>query len=126
LIDHYRAMIESALEYSGGTHTFEDVKAMVIKGTAQIWPAPRGVAITEIIEYPRKRVLHVFLAAGELDQLLDMIKSAEDWGRTQGCTSLTLSGRFGWQRILDKHGFKPVLVTMEREVDGRQQSIDKR
>jgi hypothetical protein len=119
-------MIESALVYSGGTHTFQDVADMVLAGKAQIWPAPRGVAITEIIEYPQKRVLHVFLGAGELDQLLDMIKSAEDWGRTQGCTSLTMSGRLGWQRVLDKHGFKPVLITMEREVNGRQQPIDKR
>ena len=109
-------MIESALAYSGGTHTFDDVVEMVIAGKAQIWPAPRGVAITEIIEYPRKRVLHVFLAAGELDQLTDMIDSAREWGLTQGCTSMTMSGRMGWQRVLDKHGWKPVLVTMERPI----------
>jgi hypothetical protein len=116
LIDHYRAMIESALEYSGGTHTFEDVKAMIIAGTAQIWPAPRGVVVTEIIEYPRKRVLHIFLAAGELDQFFDMAESAEAWGRAQGCVSMTLSGRMGWQRVMHKHGWKPVLVTMEKPI----------
>lgn len=116
MIHDYRELIESALAYSGGTHTFEDVQEMVATGRAQLWPAPRGVAITEIVEYPRKRVLHIFLAAGEMDQLLDMIESAERWGRTQGCTSLTMSGRMGWQRVLDKHGFKPLLVTMEREM----------
>lgn len=121
----YRELIERALVYSGGTHTFEDVQMMVATGKAQMWPAPRGVAITEIIEYPRKRVLHVFLAAGELDQILDGIDSVYEWGRTQGCTSLTMSGRFGWQRVLSKHGWKPVLVTMERE-DYGQQPIDKR
>ena len=114
-IHDYREMIESALAYGGGTHTFEDVVDLVLSGRAQLWPAPRGVAITEIIAYPRKRVLHCFLAAGEMDQILDMIDSAVEWGRTQSCTSLTLSGRSGWQRVLDKHGFKPVLVTMERE-----------
>lgn len=117
MIDQYREMIEAALVYSGGTHTFEDVRELVATGRAQLWPAPRGVAITEIIVYPRKRVLHIFLAAGEMDQLTDMIESAEQWGRTQGCTSLTMAGRFGWQRVLDKHGFKPVLVTMEREIE---------
>ena len=113
-IHDYRELIEAALDYGGGTHTFEDVVAMVAEGRAQLWPAPRGVAITEIIVYPRKRVLHIWLASGEMDQLLDMIDSAEQWGRTRGCTSLTMSGRIGWQRVLDKHGFKPVLVTMER------------
>lgn len=114
-IHDYRGLIESALAYSGGTHTFEDVAELVATGRAQLWPAPRGVAITEIVLYPRKRVLHCFLAAGELDQILDMIDSAVAWGRTQNCTSLTLTGRHGWQRVLDKHGFKPVFVTMERE-----------
>lgn len=117
MIEQYREMIDSALAYSGGTHTFEDVVDLVASGRAQLWPAERGVAVTEIIVYPRKRVLHIFLAAGEMDQLLDMIESAEQWGRTQGCTSLTMSGRMGWQRVLNKQGFKPVLVTMEREIE---------
>lgn len=116
-IHDYREMIEAALEYGGGTHAFEDVVDLVAMGRAQFWPAPRGVAVTEIIVYPRKRVLHCFLASGDLDQIIDMIDSAIAWGRTQGCTSLTLSGRFGWQRVLDKHGFKPVLVTMERDFE---------
>jgi hypothetical protein len=117
MIERYRDMIDSALAYSGGTHTFEDVQELVATGKAQLWPAERGVAVTEIIVYPRKRVLHIFLAAGEMDQLLDMIESAAQWGRTQGCTSLTMSGRMGWQRVLDKQGFKPVLVTMERAIE---------
>ena len=114
-IHDYRELIESALAYSGGTHEFADVVELVATGKAQLWPAPRGVAITEIIVYPRKRVLHCFLAAGELDQIIDMIDSAVAWGKAQGCASLTLSGRMGWQRVLDRHGFKPVLVTLERD-----------
>jgi hypothetical protein len=26
---------------------------------------------------------------------------------------MTMSGRMGWQRVLNKHGWKPVFVTME-------------
>jgi len=115
MIDQHRHHIEAALKYSGGTHTFEDVKRMVMDGKAQLWPAPRGCAVTEIIQYPRKRVLHCFLAAGELDQITDMIESAKAWGIAQGCESLTLSGRHGWKRALAPRGFKPVLVTMELE-----------
>lgn len=114
IIEANRKHIEAALEYGGGTHTFDDVAAMILDGRLQLWPGPRGCAVTEIISYPRKKVLHCFLAGGEMDQILDMIESAIAWGKTQGCTSLTLSGRMGWQRVLDKHGFKPVMVTMER------------
>ena len=115
-LERCRPWIEAALEYSGGTHTFDDVVDGVTSGRMQLWPAPRGCAVTEIVLYPRKKVLHVFLAGGDMDQILDMIDSAAAWGRTQDCTALTLAGRLGWQRVLDKHGFTPVLVTMERNI----------
>ena len=115
-LERCRPWIEAALEYSGGTHTFDDVVDGITSGRMQLWPAPRGCATTEIVLYPRKKVLHVFLAGGDMDQILDMIDSAAAWGRTQDCTALTLAGRLGWQRVLDKHGFTPVLVTMERNI----------
>lgn len=114
LIEANRAHIEAALEYSGGTHSFDDVRDSILSGKMQLWAGPRGCAVTEVVDYPRKRVLHCFLAGGDLDQILDMTDSAIEWGKAQGCESITLSGRMGWLRVLDKHGFKPVLVTMER------------
>ena len=114
IIEANRVHIEAALAHGGATHTFDDVASMILSGRLQIWHGPRGCAVTEIIEYPRKKVIHCFLAGGDMDQILEMIDSAIAWGKTQGCESLTLSGRMGWQRVLDKHGFKPVLVTMER------------
>ena len=114
IIDANRDHIQAALDHGGNTHTFEDVRDMILAGRLQIWPGPRGCAVTEIIEYPRKKVLHCFLAGGEMDQIIDMIDSAIEWGKTQGCEGLTLSGRMGWQRVLAKHGFKPVLLTLER------------
>jgi hypothetical protein len=110
-----REYIEAALEYSGGTHLFEDIEAGILSGKMQLWSGPNCAAVTEVIEYPRKKVLHIFLAGGDMAGLLDMMDSAEAWGRTQGCTSLTLSGRRGWSRVLDPHGFKPVLIVMERD-----------
>ena len=114
IVEANRHHIEAALAHGGDTHTFDDVAAMIFDGRLQLWHGPSGCAVTEIIVYPRKKVLHCFLAGGEMAQILDMIDSAVAWGKTQGCESLTLSGRLGWQRVLSKHGFRPVLVTMER------------
>ena len=116
MIDANRHHIEAALAYSGGTHSFDDVKAAIIAGKMQLWAGKDGCAVTEIIQYPAKRVLHVFLASGTMEQILDMSDSAMAWGRAQGCTSMTLSGRKGWERALAPHGFKPVLVTLERAI----------
>ena len=114
LIEANRAHIEAALAHGGDTHTFDDVARMIGEGKLQLWHGPDGCAVTEIIQYPQKRVLHVFLYGGKMDQAIDMIESAEAWGKTQGCSSMTLSGRLGWGRVMDKHGFRPVLLTMER------------
>ncbi len=55
-----RKWIEDALAYSGGTHTYEDIVEGIHSLRYQFWAAERGCAVTEIIEYPRKKVFHVF------------------------------------------------------------------
>lgn len=117
IIDQCRVWIEDALEYSGGTHTFDDVKQGILESRFQLWPADRGCAVTEIVIYPKKKVLHVFLAGGEMDQIVDMIDSAVEWGKAQGCVSMTIAGRHGWKRVLGEYGYKPVMTVLEKEFD---------
>jgi hypothetical protein len=111
-----RPWIEAALEYSGGTHTFDDVVDGITSGRMQFWPAPRGCAVTELVRFPRKMTLNCFLAGGEMDQILDMFEDARNWGRQQGCTAFTLAGRAGWQRVLKSRGFSPTMVVLEAEI----------
>jgi hypothetical protein len=115
MLERCRKWIEDALEYSGGTHTFEDVEQGIYEKRLQLWPAERGCAVTEIVVYPRIKVLHVFLAGGEMDQIIDMINSAVEWSKAQGCTSMTISGRHGWQKVLAEYGFKPVMTVLKKE-----------
>tara|TARA_R110000787_G_scaffold42047_1_gene103377 strand:+ start:16465 stop:16845 length:381 start_codon:yes stop_codon:yes gene_type:complete len=115
-LEAYRAWIEAALKYSGGTHSFEDISDGIASGHMQIWPTDKACAVTQIVVYPQKKVLHVFLAAGDLDQITDAIEAVENWGKAQGCESLTMNGRFGWQRVLNKRGWTPTMVMMERSL----------
>lgn len=113
-LERCRPWIEAALDHAGGSHTFEDVVELVRSGHAQLWPAPRGCAVTEIVVYPRKRVLHIFLAGGELDQLKDMFGDAAAWAKAQGCDAMSLSGRVGWSRAMASDGWTTQAVVMER------------
>ena len=110
-----REWIESALGYSGGTHIFEDIVQGVLEGKMQLWTGETGCAVTEIIVYPRKKVLHVFLAGGDMSQIIDFEASALEFGRINGCTTMTLAGRKGWTKVLDKHGWKESFVVMSKE-----------
>lgn len=114
--EQIRKWIEDALAYAGGTHTFEDVLEGIRSGRMQLWPAERGCAVTEIVIYPQKKVLHIFLAAGELDQFFDMYEDAAEWGRRQGCTSMSLAGRLGWSKVMKPRGWETKMVVMEKDI----------
>jgi hypothetical protein len=105
-LERCRPWIEDALKYCNGTHSYEDVVQSISKGMMQLWPAPRGCMVTEIVIYPRKKVLNIFLAGGELDQLLDMNSDMNAWAKEQGCTGGSLTGRVGWKKVLEPMGWK--------------------
>jgi hypothetical protein len=115
-LSEYRTQIESALAYSGGTHTFEDVVQGVTEGRMQAWINKDSIAITEIIVFPRKKTLHGFLAAGNMRRILEMVPSAAEWGRQMGCTAFTLAGRKGWQRVFGRRGWKTAFYVLETEL----------
>ena len=115
-LERCREWIESALAFSGGTHEFSDIVEGIHSLRYQFWAAERGCAVTEIIVYPRKRVLHVFLAGGEMDQILDMESSAAEFARQQNCHGMSLAGRKGWSKVLKDYGWNEAFTTLSKEL----------
>ena len=110
-----KTWIERALAKGGNTHSFKDIVDGVLSGHMQLWAGEKGCAVTEIVVYPNKKVLHVFLAGGKLQQIEDMHDDAVKWGKAQGCEGMTLSGRKGWTKILDKKGWQPHQIVLAKE-----------
>ena len=107
-LERLRHHVEAALEYSGGTHDFDDIVEMVGKNQLQVWPATQSIVLTEIIVYPRLKNLHYFLAGGDLDELSRMRPMIESWGKSLGCTRVSLAGRRGWAKtFLKDEGYSP-------------------
>jgi hypothetical protein len=105
-----------ALALSGGTHTIDDVLAQIESGEAQLWWDDDGTVVTEIYDYPGKKVLHFWLAAGELNGVIRQSHRAMEWGREQGCTTANLVGRRGWERALAAEGWGARLTLMTKEL----------
>ena len=116
-IQRCRKWIEDALQYTNGTHEFVDVVNAILEGRMQFWPAENACLVTEIVEYPRKKVLNVFIGGGTLKQMRDMYDALTDWAKAQGCDSITCTGRKGWERIGREYGWTPVSVTLAKELD---------
>ena len=114
-LERCRPWIEAALEYSGGTHEFSDIVEGIGKGYLQLWPTPKGCIITEIVVYPKKRVLNIFLAGGELDQILDMDNDVKAWAKEQDCEAAIMAGRLGWKKPLAPLNWKMLHANFIKE-----------
>jgi len=112
--------IQSALNKGGDTHNFKDIVDGVISGHMQLWLGVNGCAVTEIVVYPNKKVLHVFLAGGDqgqgIKQITDMHDDAMAWGKQQGCVGMTVTGRKGWKRVLQSKGWTEQFTTLLKEI----------
>lgn len=119
-LEEYRGAINDALRYAYDSHTFEDIRDMVASGRLQFWPGKDSVIITEILEYPRYKVLHFFLAGGgSLAELQRMTPLVEEWGRTQGCKKASLVGRKGWERtFITRDGWVQTHSVFEKPLSG--------
>lgn len=109
--------IKAALRYSGGTHTYEDVADNIRSGKQQLWPAEQSCVVTEIIAYPRKKTIHIFLAGGNMDEIHSMQPDVMAWAKHYGCEKMTMAGRKGWARANLKIGWKESLVLMEKVIE---------
>jgi hypothetical protein len=62
----YRKMLVEALNHSGGSHTFQNIVDAVQNEVMQFWPMEKSCLVTEVINYPNLKTLHIFLAGGDL------------------------------------------------------------
>jgi hypothetical protein len=114
-LDRCKPWIEAALKRSGGLNTWDFVVEKIGSGHMQLWPYPKGCIVTEIVVYPNTKALNVFLAGGELDEILHMTENVKEWAKLEGCSFASFNGRFGWQKHLEKIGWKPRSITMHME-----------
>lgn len=109
--------IVAALEYSQGSHSLEDVINGIESGEFQLWPGETSTVVTQIIKFPQKKVLHVFLAGGNQEELKEMDPYVVQWAKEQGCSAITFTGRVGWARSqMRELGFELTHVMMSKEI----------
>lgn len=96
--------IEAALARGAGEYALEDVERLCARGAWLVWVATRpgevvAMAMTEIHDYPRARILFVQLAGGaEGEGLTAMWPMVRTWAQRAGCSAMRLVGRPGWLR----------------------------
>ena len=109
-------LIERALKYQD-THDLEDVQRELWRQKAQLWCGEKSAIVTELHQFPQNRKkARIWLAAGDMDELVnEMLPDVEEWARKEGCMAVTIVGRKGWLRKLQKH-YTQDYVTLERKL----------
>lgn len=95
-----------AIERTNGTHTEDDVIAALLNGQFKLWALEKSVGITEFQIYPRMKILNVFLAGGDLTEIMAHTPVLEAYGLKNGCSRMTFGGRPGWEPVMSEHGYK--------------------
>lgn len=109
--------LDAALAHAGRTHTLEDVRALVDAGEARLWTGERSAVVTVVEEDPCERRLLVWLAGGDLSELLDGLRPRiEAWARANGCRRMLVIGRPGWERALARDGYAPLARLIAKEL----------
>ena len=112
----FRQPLSEALRL-GETHTELDLWSGIAQGFYHLWPGEQSAAVTELVDYPRARVLNVWLAGGDLQELLTVIlPTIEDWAKTCGAQSVTVTGRRGWVRVLRDSGYGSELSLLSKAI----------
>lgn len=91
--------------------TIDAVENEVRQQRATFWPMPNSAAVTQIAAYPNGKVLRVWLAGGDLDELTHFLPAGENYARTQGCIAVEMEARPGWERVLKDYRKHAVILT---------------
>lgn len=116
VLKKYELDIRRALLYGGNTQTYDEVCAKVISGDLEVFELNRSIIITETTRHSTFSVFHIFIAGGDLEEILasqDMLISE---AKLRGCKYLSMSGRKGWERPLTAQGWNHKLSIMHMEV----------
>lgn len=115
-LDRFRPGVEEALAHGGDTHSVEDMAELILSGRAQLWVQRDALIVTEIRDYPQKRVLRFWLATGDLEDCIALHRHIMEWGREKGCNLAIITGRRGWIKPLRSEGWTEAMSVLTQEL----------
>lgn len=99
------AQLEETLERMGHTHTLADVLTMIEEGTMQSFTVGDTWAVTSVLDFPRKRVLEIFLVVGDMREALILHDMVLAYAKVHHCDILRTFARDGWGKWAQERGW---------------------
>ena len=117
-------LIEKALRHAEGELIPDDIKKHLDSANLRLWVALEGrdviaAMVTEIIQYPRKKIVRVITLAGkDMSLWYDFLPMLEGYAIRHGCSSLEAWSRKGMARKLKdwKHSYDIITKDLKQRM----------
>lgn len=123
-VEHF---LQSALDQGQGEYTLEDIKLQLMTGLMHLWVAydEEGIilasAVSEIRNYPQKRVCFVVLMGGEdMERWLHTSAAVQHWAMENGADAVRGYVRKGLAKKLKDFGYRDIYTVVQQDLVNRR------
>ena len=102
----YHRKLQKALDYQGGLYALNDILERCADGRMQSWVQGNSWAVTQISVYPRRRLLEIVAAVGDLRDCRILHGKILKFANEMSVDLVAAYGRRGWARDADRNGWK--------------------
>tara|TARA_R110002020_G_scaffold234820_3_gene446916 strand:- start:693 stop:1142 length:450 start_codon:yes stop_codon:yes gene_type:complete len=122
---HVKEMLYPAVERSRGRWSMQTLLIALKEGKQQLWvifeegKKIKGVATTEILSYPNKKMLAIqYLGGNDLETWgISYLKRVEEFARAAKCEGIEATGRKGLWKWFKEDDYKDTYTVYEKEID---------
>jgi len=114
-------LLSEAVKSNNGRYTITDLRRNLLSQDMQLWiiragEALEAVAVTEIVNYPSRKVVRVNIGTGSnFREWIPLLSEIEEWGKENGCDGLESIARKGWAKVWGKQGYNQTHVFLEKD-----------
>jgi hypothetical protein len=98
--------LQELLHDMGGTHSLEDIRALIENGMFQSFVENETWVVTTIIQFPQVSVLDIFFVVGEQSDFEVLRTKIEAFARDQGVTFLRVYARPGFEYLINRRNWR--------------------
>ena len=100
------------------TYNWSDVVENVKQGRWYLLTLPNSALLIEFLEYPRKRVLYVLAAGGNLEEIIKSESDVISIAKAKDCSSIEVRGRLGFEKVAKKYkGWKKQYTVISKTLN---------
>lgn len=109
----YMQQLQELLYEIGGTHTYEDIEALIRDGLMQSFVENDTWVVTALVQFPQATVLDIFLVVGDQKDFDVLQQQVEAFARAQAVSFMRVYARPGFEYLIRRrnwrfgHGWKP-------------------